>query len=98
MANEPQEFHAAYNTGMSREGIEGTVVSIVREQKTLPDGPLDTSLPLNEAGIDSLDALNILFAIEEEFDISIPDDTARELRTIDDMVSAIESLLVSPAS
>jgi acyl carrier protein len=43
-----------------------------------------------EAGIDSLDALTILFAIEEQFKISIPDDEARAARTFSDLIDIIE--------
>jgi len=40
---------------------------------------------------DSLDAAQIIMAVEEEFDIEIPDDTALNFRTIQDIVSYVES-------
>tara|TARA_Y100001933_G_scaffold231230_1_gene248908 strand:- start:690 stop:917 length:228 start_codon:yes stop_codon:yes gene_type:complete len=39
---------------------------------------------------DSLDAAQIIMAIEEEFDIEIPDDTALSFRTIQDILSYVE--------
>lgn len=39
---------------------------------------------------DSLDAAQIIMAIEEEFDIEIPDDTALAFRTIKDILSYVE--------
>jgi acyl carrier protein len=77
---------------MDRKEVEQQIIAIVGEQKRL-DGPLDPSTPLAEAGIDSLDALNILFALEEHFQVSIPDDRARSIRTLGDMVSTIEELV-----
>ena len=44
-------------------------------------------------GIDSMDAVEILFALENEFDISIPDDEARRVRSIRQMCEGVERLL-----
>jgi len=60
---------------MTRSEIEQKLIAIVRHEK--PDLPQDKQTPetaLADAGIDSLDALTILFAIEEEFKIAVPDD------------------------
>ena len=50
---------------------------------------------LADAGIDSLDALTILFAIEEHFRITIPDERARSMTTFGDMVDVVESLVAA---
>jgi acyl carrier protein len=86
--------HRGYHSGpMTRAEIEEKLVAIVRKEKDVPDDKLSLETPLADAGIDSLDALTILFAIEEEFHISIPDDRARSMKTFGDMVDAIEMLL-----
>ena len=77
---------------MERAAVAEKVLSIVRKQKTLPE-TIDAGAPLNEAGIDSLDALTILFALEEEFKVTIPDDKARAIKTLDDMVATIVELV-----
>ena len=88
--------HARYHSGpMTRAEIEDKLVAIVRNEKNVPDDKLSLDTPLADAGIDSLDALSILFAIEEEFHISIPDDRARSMKTFGDMVDSIEMLLQS---
>jgi acyl carrier protein len=73
---------------MTRSELEARLIAIVRNEKHLPDDKLVLQTPLAEAGIDSLDALTILFAIEEEFGVHIPDDRARGIRTFGDMVDA----------
>ncbi|MDP9362513.1 MAG: phosphopantetheine-binding protein [Acidobacteriota bacterium] len=78
---------------MTRTEIEEKLIGIVRNEKNVPDDKLTLGTPLADAGIDSLDALTILFAIEEEFHISIPDDRARAIRTFGDMVDSIEALV-----
>ena len=86
--------HRGYHSGpMTRAEIEGKLIAIVRKEKDVPDDKLSLETPLADAGIDSLDALTILFAIEEEFHISIPDDRARAMTTFGDMVDNIEMLL-----
>ena len=74
---------------MTRTEIEQKLLVIVRKEKDFPAGEVGLDTPLAEAGIDSLDALTILFGIEEEFRISIPDAEARALRTLGDMVDAV---------
>jgi acyl carrier protein len=78
---------------MTRDEITEKLLEIVRHEKTLPDDKLALDTPLAEAGIDSLDSLSILFAIEETFHISIPDDKARAIKTLGDMVTTVEGLL-----
>lgn len=78
---------------MTHSEIEARLIAIVRREKDLPDDKLALETLLADAGIDSLDALTILFAIEEEFDIHIPDDRARGMKTFADMVDAVAAEL-----
>lgn len=79
---------------MTRDEIERKLVDIVRHEKSdIPDEKLTAETPLAEAGIDSLDALTILFAIEEEFHVSIPDEQARAMKTFGDMIDIVEGLV-----
>lgn len=40
---------------------------------------------------DSLDAVELIMAIEEKFDIEIPDETAQSMKTVKDIVDYIEN-------
>jgi acyl carrier protein len=77
---------------MERAEIEQSLAAIVRQEKNLPDDRLTPETALADAGIDSLDSLTILFAIEEKFRISIPDDRARAMKTFGDMIAIVEEL------
>ena len=81
---------------MTRDEIAAKLVQIVREEKDIPDDQLTPDTVLADAGIDSLDALTILFAIEEQFKISIPDDRAKAIKTFGDMIDIVAAL-VPPA-
>lgn len=52
---------------------------------------LETDLQ-NDLGADSLDAVELIMAIEEEFNITIPDEKAQNIRTVKDIVSLLETL------
>ena len=79
---------------MNRGEIEQKLIGIVRQEKpNLAMEALTPQTALADAGIDSLDALTILFAIEETFKISIPDDRARAMKTFGDMIDAVEALI-----
>jgi acyl carrier protein len=56
---------------------------------------LDTTF--EELGMDSMDGVNLLFTLEGEFDINVPDDQARQIRNVRQMVEGIDTLLKAKA-
>ena len=69
-----------------------TIRKIISEQLGLDEKiiSLDSSLT-TDLDADSLDAVEIIMAIEDEFSIEIPDDRIEDLVTIHDLVEYIES-------
>lgn len=51
---------------------------------------LDTDLQ-DDLGADSLDVVDLLMSIEDEFEIEIPDEEIENIRTVGDLVNYIES-------
>jgi acyl carrier protein len=51
-----------------------------------------------ELGIDSMDGVNIVFALENEFDVNVPDDEVKNIRSIRDMVEGIRKLVAARAA
>jgi acyl carrier protein len=45
-----------------------------------------------------MDAVEILFALENEFDITIPDEQARAVRSIRDMCAGVEKLVAAKSA
>ena len=45
----------------------------------------------DDLGADSLDLFQIVMAVEEEFDLAIPDEDAERFRTVRDLVQYVES-------
>ena len=77
---------------MTRGEIEAKLIAIIQQEKSIADELLKPDTNLADAGIDSLDSLTILFAIEEQFGISIPDDRARAMTTFGDMIEMVQDL------
>ena len=46
---------------------------------------------VNDLGADSLDQVELVMELEEEFDINIPDDAAEKIQTVGQAVQYIES-------
>jgi acyl carrier protein len=65
---------------------------IARVQKLGPDA-VTIDKTFEELNIDSLDGVNIIFALEDEFSISIPDEAGRSIRTVREMVEGVSRLL-----
>jgi len=72
------------------------VISVIATTQRMPREKISPESTFEELGLDSLDSVNILFALEEEFKINIPDDDAREIRGVKQMIEGIEKLLAAP--
>ncbi len=69
-----------------------TVKKLIVEQLEVSEDDinLDTDL-ITDLEADSLDAVEVIMAIEDEFDINIPDESAEKMRTVNDIVKYIET-------
>lgn len=76
---------------MSEELTE-RILKVITESQKLEPGKVTIDSTFEELGIDSLDGVNILFALENEFNISIPDEGIQGIRTVRQMVDALDSL------
>ena len=54
------------------EAITDTVMQIISRELKIPLERLSPATALQDLGVESLDLIEIIFALEEEFDISIP--------------------------
>jgi acyl carrier protein len=78
---------------MSYEELTERVRGIIATAQHLPQEKITADSTFAELGIDSLDGINILFAVESEFNINIPDDAAQNIRSVRDVVDGIATLL-----
>lgn len=80
---------------MAESTLERVIRVIAATQHFPPEkaAQIQADSTFEQLGIDSLDGINIVFALENEFDVSIPDEAAKSLRGIGDIVKGIEGLL-----
>ena len=78
---------------MSNQELTERVRGIIAAAQHLPKEKIAADSTFEELGIDSLDGINILFAVESEFNINIPDDAAQNIRSVRDVVEGIAKLL-----
>ncbi|MEB2345613.1 MAG: acyl carrier protein [Deltaproteobacteria bacterium] len=71
-------------------GLEQRVAEIIAEQlgvskeEVVPEASF-----IDDLGADSLDIVELVMAMEEEFDIEIPDDDAEKIQTIGDAIAYV---------
>jgi acyl carrier protein len=78
---------------MSKEELMERVRGIIAATQHLAPEKVTAESTFEELGIDSLDGINILFAVESEFNINIPDEAAQSIRSIRDVVDGIAKML-----
>ena len=77
---------------MSQEEILQQVCSIVSEQLSVESGEVKSDSHFqNDLGADSLDTVELVMALEEEFDIEIADEDAEKISTVNEAVEYINS-------
>jgi len=74
------------------------VLDVIAETQRIPREKVLFDSRFEELGMDSMDAVNILFALEEKFDITIPDEAAKQIRTIREMVDGVQRIVDAKAA
>jgi acyl carrier protein len=71
------------------------VTAVIAKTQHLPPESVTADSTFEDLKIDSLDGINILFALEGEFDLDIPDDDAKQIRSVRQAVEGIQKLLAA---
>ncbi len=87
---------------MSEETTAQRVIRVIARNKKMSPDQLSPDTRFDELEMDSLDALNMVFALEEEFDLSIPNEDAVKMKSVGEAINGVEQLLqakgASPAT
>jgi len=77
-------------SGDTKEIIE-KVKQIISEQLGVEESEVTSGASfIDDLGADSLDTVELVMALEEAFDIEIPDEDAEKIRTVQDAIDYIE--------
>ncbi len=77
---------------MSSSNVEQRVIEIVCEHLAVNKEQVSRSTNfIEDIGADSLDIVELVMELEEEFDIQIPDDQAEKIKTVGEAVDYIDA-------
>jgi len=83
---------------MSEETVAQRVIRVIATNKKMAPEELSPASRFEDLKMDSLDALNMIFALEEEFDINIPNEEAAKMKSVDEAIQGVEELLKAKSS
>ena len=76
---------------MSVENVQERVKNIIVEQLGVEADQVKPEAQfVNDLGADSLDTVELIMALEEEFDVEIPDENAEKIKTVGEAIEYIE--------
>ncbi len=74
--------------------VEGKIKKIICEQLDVPEEDVVPEASfVDDLGADSLDQVELIITIEEEFDVSIPDEDAEKIGTVQDAINYVNSAI-----
>ncbi|MBA3954348.1 acyl carrier protein [Candidatus Dependentiae bacterium] len=73
--------------------IYAKIVALIADQLSIDKSAIELNSRLETLGADSLDQVEIVMKLEEEFDIEINDHDAEELVTVGDVTNYVAKLL-----
>ena len=77
---------------MTATNVEAKVKGIIAEQLGVAEDEIKiTSSFIEDLGADSLDIVELVMAMEEEFEVEIPDEEAENIKTVGDAINYINS-------
>jgi acyl carrier protein len=79
--------------GQDRGNLTAEVIRVIAETQRLPPDSITLDSTFEQLKIDSLDGINIVFALENAFGIAIPDEAMRSLRSVRDVVTGVTRLV-----
>ena len=85
------------------ESVESKIIKILSEQTMLDPSEIKENLSLEDLGIDSLALVEIVFSIEETFNITIPfnandpTNSTFDISNVNSIIDAVEDLIKSPS-
>ena len=81
---------------MTDEEIREKIFDIIAKEARLDRGTLSLDIKLEDLKIESLDMVQILFGIEDAFDVYVPqDDQSFKLSTLKDVVEGVKRLVAA---
>jgi acyl carrier protein len=92
----PDDMNPATNS--SSDELTRRVLRIIAETQRKDPTTVTIDSSFEELGIDSMDGVNIVFALENEFNVNVPDEEVKTIRSVRDMVEGVRKLVEASGS
>ena len=69
--------------------VDARVIAVLGRAAMVPTSLLERHKPLRDLGIGSLEQIECILALEDEFEIELPDRNLRQLHTVQDLVDFV---------
>ena len=79
-------------------GHEEELIEIIAEEALVDRAKLDPNATLEDIGLDSVDLVSVVFAIEEKYGIEIAEDAFSRSDTLAELLAKIEALIAAKES
>ena len=77
--------------------LEQQVIAIIAKKKKLDPASVSAASTFEELGLDSLDAADLLFTVEDTFKVLVPDEAAQSMRSVGEVIAGIRQLVAPGA-
>ena len=77
------------------DSLSNKIIEVIARTQRVPLDSISLDSTFEQLGIDSLDGINIVFELEKEFDIDIPDEGVARLRSVRDTVDGVKQLMAA---
>jgi acyl carrier protein len=75
------------------DDLSAHVIRVIAHTQRMPAESISLDSTFEELKIDSLDGINIVFALENEFNINIPDEGVQDMRSVRGAVEGVRKLI-----
>jgi acyl carrier protein len=79
------------------DDIERQVIEVIAKKKKLDPSAVTPASTFEELGLDSLDAADLMFTIEDTFKIVVPDQAALSMHTVGEIIEGVRTLVAQGA-
>jgi len=81
--------------GLENSDVTRRVLQIIADNQKKDISLVTTESSFEELGIDSMDAVNIVFEIENQFSVNVPDEEMKNIRSVRDSVNGVQKLVAA---
>lgn len=82
---------------LEADDLGAHVIRVIARSQRIPAESITLDSTFEELKIDSLDGINLVFELEKEFDIEIPDEGVQNLRSVRETVAGVRLLIETKA-